>query len=291
MNGLLKKRAIGLYRLPIALFTAYSAITGFLLGPRPSFATGIMTAMAVLILAAGASALNQYQDRNFDARMERTRRRPLPSGLVTGREVLFAAGLSIATGLALLALVAGTGPFLLGVLALGWYNGVYTLLKRSTAFAAVPGAVVGMIPPAIGWSAAGGALADPRLFVLCFLFFMWQVPHFWLQVLHHGEEYEHAGLPTLIGLLSRPQIARITFAWISAAAASGMLLPLYGAMSSPLLYFPLLLPGAAWTVLKGRRLLSKEGTQAMTLSAFRTINAYLLLVMSLLTTDSLLFRI
>jgi protoheme IX farnesyltransferase len=291
MSGLLTKKSISLYRLPIAFFTVYSAVTGHLLGPAASIRTGIPTAAAVFILAAGASALNQYQERNFDSRMKRTRFRPLPSGLVSVTEVLSVSCLAILFGVAVLAFAGGLLSFLLGVLAVVWYNGVYTLLKRSTAFAAVPGAVVGMIPPAIGWSTSGGNLADPRLFFLCFLFFMWQVPHFWLQVLDHGEEYENAGLPTLAGLVTKAQIARITFAWIAAVAASGLMLPLYGALTSPFLYGSLVLPGAIWTVLKGLKLLSRQQTQEIPRSAFRTINAFLLLVMMTVTIDSLLVRL
>lgn len=276
-----------LCRAPIAFFTAYSAVTGYLLGPQRSPASGILTACAVFILASGASALNQCQERHLDTLMERTRRRPLPAHFVTP---LWASSLSlilIIAGLALLFVSSGTIPFILGILAIFWYNGVYTRLKRLTAFAAVPGAVVGMISPAIGWSSAGGGLFDPKILALCFLFFMWQVPHFWIQLMDHGEEYERAGLPSLTSVLRKPQIARMTFTWICAAAISGMLLPLYGAIISPFLYF-LLLPGAAWIIISGFKLVTPEWRSALAISTFRMINAYIVFVMSLVSIESLL---
>jgi protoheme IX farnesyltransferase len=217
--------------------------------------------------------------------MARTRTRPLPSGLASARQALLLSLLLLCLGSFLL-LTAGRLPALLGVFAVAWYNGVYTLLKRRTAFAAVPGAVVGMVPPAIGWAGAGGSLTDPRLLALCFLFFMWQVPHFWLQVLHHGKEYEEAGLPSLSAVVSADRLGSIIFVWVCAAAVSGLLLPLYGTLSDPLLYF-LLLPPAFWIVLKTLPL-AAGGTPDRTLPAFRTINIYILVVMSLLSLEGLL---
>ena len=279
------KQAAGLCRTPIALFTAYSAVTGYLLAPHRSFWIGLTIALAVFILACGASALNQYQERDIDARMERTRLRPLPAGVISPFLALFLALVLIFSGLSLLVLAAGKGPASLGITALLWYNGVYTYLKRITAFAAVPGAFVGMIPPAIGWVAAGGRLADPRLLVVCFLFFMWQVPHFWLQILHHGEEYERAGLPSLTKVLTRGQIARVTFAWICATAAAGLLLPLYGDLTSSLLSFSLV-PAAIWMIITGKKL-SASQSSAPSLAAFRQMNAYIVFVMVLLTAQGL----
>lgn len=281
------KRSVVLCRLPIALFTAYSAVSGHLLGPHPSSAGGVLIALSVFLLAAGASALNQYQDRDIDALMERTRQRPLPAGDIPPRRALFFSLMLIAAGSALLLFSDHRVPALLGMTALLWYNGIYTGLKRLTAFAAVPGAVVGMIPPAIGWSSAGGTLADPRLLAVCFLFFMWQVPHFWLQVLHHGEEYERAGLPSLTRMLNKTGMARMTFVWICSAAVSGLLLPLYGTIQSPALSF-LLIPGAALIILRGLKLMTAEWTPVLMLSAFRTMNIYIIIVMSILSLESFL---
>jgi hypothetical protein len=79
-----------------------------------------------------------------------------------------------------------------------WYNGVYTFLKRKSPFAAIPGAVIGAIPPAIGWICGKGALSfDPQILALSFFFFIWQVPHFWLLLLNFGRDYEKAGFPSL----------------------------------------------------------------------------------------------
>lgn len=275
-----------LCRPPIAFLSACSALTGYLLAAHHPLLRGILITSGVFLLAAAASALNQYQEREIDARMDRTRDRPLPAGLLPPSQALAVAFFLAVSGFFLL-LVCGSMVVILALSAVIWYNGFYTPLKRITAFAAVPGAVVGMIPPAIGWTAAGGTLSDPRLFSLCFLFFMWQVPHFWLQLLDHGNEYEHAGLPTLSAELRRERLSRMTFIWICAASVSGLLLPLFGAIREPAVYF-LLLPGAIGIVRKGYGLLTGRGAHVRTV--FRTVNLYIVLVMALIAAESLFAR-
>jgi heme o synthase len=284
------QQASCLCRAPIAFFAACAAVTGGLLTPQQSSSIVGVTALAVFILAAGASALNQYQERDIDARMERTRHRPLPAGVISPSRALSIALLLIFAGLSMLALAGGKGPAFLGMSAILWYNGIYTYLKRLTAFAAVPGAVVGMFPPVIGWTAAGYRLADPRLLVVCLLFFLWQVPHFWLQILHHGEEYEQAGLPSLTEVLGKRQIARITLVWICSTAAASLLLPLYGNLTSPLLYC-LLLIAAVWTMVKAVNLVTAPRTPALSLAAFRYLNIFIFIVMSLLSMERILGRL
>jgi protoheme IX farnesyltransferase len=280
------KHACVLCRAQIAFFTAFAAVTGHLLAPRHSPASVALTALAVFILAAGASALNQCQERDIDARMQRTRRRPLPLHVINPSLALFVAFLLVCSGMALLFLSRGATPLLLGVLAVLWYNGVYTYLKRITAFAAVPGAVVGMVPPAIGWIMGNGLFMDPRLLVICLLFFLWQVPHFWLQLLHHGEEYDEAGLPSLSTVLGKAQIARITFAWICSSTVASLLLPLYGNLTSPLLYCPLLFT-AFWTMIRSAKLVTARLTPAASLIAFRQLNLFIFVLMSLLSVEKI----
>lgn len=285
--GAFLQQAARLCRPWIAFFAACAAMTGGLLASHQSPLVVGMTGLAVFILAAGASALNQYQERDIDASMERTWRRPLPTGVISPSHGLSVALLLIFAGLSMLALAGGKGPAFLGMVAVLWYNGAYTYLKRLTAFAAVPGAIVGMVPPVIGWTAAGGGLADPRLLIVCLLFFLWQVPHFWLQILHHGEEYERAGLPALTKVLGKKQIARITFIWICSTAVASLLLPLYGNLTSPLLYCPLLI-AAVWLMVKGVNLVAARRTPALLLAAFRQLNIFIFVVMSLLSMERVL---
>jgi protoheme IX farnesyltransferase len=193
----------------------------------------------------------------------------------------------VLAGTALLAYTFGAKAALLGLFALIWYNGIYTHLKKLTAFAAVPGAAVGMVPPAIGWVSAGGALLDPRLAAICFLFFLWQVPHFWLLILDNGKDYEQAGLPSLTRVMNRPQIARVTFVWIIAAAIAGLSLPFYGILRSPGFYF-LLVPCAGWLIWNGRVLMGKGPELSVSPALFKKINIFLLLIMSLLSLEHIL---
>jgi len=280
------KSYLTLCRPAVSLFAACSAATGFFLGPYHRFGDVLIPAAAVFLLACGASAMNQYQERGIDANMERTRCRPLPSGTITPTQALAFSLVLILAGLAVLGQTGGVKTGILGLFALLWYNGIYTYLKRITAFASVPGAVVGMIPPAIGWVSAGGALVDARLFAVCFVFFMWQIPHFWLLLLWCGDEYKKAGLPSLFSVMSPAQISRVTFIWIFAASVAGLLLPLYGVVRSPLIYFCLIPPGI-WLVWNGRFLAGRRPLPPLSRGLFRKINAYLFLIMSLLSLDKI----
>jgi len=284
------KTYLELCKIPISFFAACSAATGFMIGPRHPAAYVVLPILAVFVLACGSSALNQYEERDIDARMERTKGRPLPSGAVTPRRALAVSLVLLCVGLILLARASGVIGVGLGLLADFWYTVIYTFLKRKTAFASVPGALVGVIPPTIGWVSGGGGPADTRIFVLCLLFFLWQIPHFWLLILGCGEEYEKAGLPSLTQVLRRTQIARISFVWIFATATASLSLPLYGMGKSPVVYFTLI-PAAVWIVWHGTKLLHKTAAFTISPSAFRGMNWYIFMVMALLSLDRIIYRL
>jgi protoheme IX farnesyltransferase len=275
-----------LCRMPLSLFAASSAGAGFFLGPHHIAVRALLPMTAVFLLACGASALNQYQEQDIDARMERTRSRPLPSGMVRPCQALAISVVLIAGGHCILAFAGSMTAMALGFFAVFWYNGIYTGLKRITAFAAVPGAVVGMLPPAIGWVSAGGSATDPRLFVISCVFFLWQVPHFWLQILSHGEEYEQAGLPSLTRVMTKSQIARVTFVWIVSIAIASLALPLYGSIRSSLVSGSSIVL-ALWLIWSERSLTTKQASLSPSTVLFRNINIYLFLLMTLLFVDNL----
>jgi protoheme IX farnesyltransferase len=215
--------------------------------------------------------------------MERTRHRPLPAGMMSLLNALIASFAAMLAGLFLLGR-SGLLPFIIGVLAMAWYNGLYTWLKRRTAFAAVYGAPVGMAAPAIGWVTGGGSITDPRLAVLALLFFLWQVPHFWMLLLRSGDDYERAGLPSLTKVFPRELLSGITVLWLIAAAAASLLLPLFGMVRTPLLYGLLVLSV----------LLSSAGTigllrrPSFPRAAFPMINLFIAALMVLISVDALL---
>lgn len=275
----------GLFKTKIAFMAALSAATGYLLAGRPPDWHCLATTLATLLLAFGSAALNQFQDRDLDARMERTRRRPLPSRRMTARSVLLVSAGLIVAGLAELAASSGWLAAGLGLLAVAWYNAIYTPLKRRTPFAAVIGAPVGAIPPAVGWVAAGGEAGSPALLVLMAFLFLWQVPHFWLLLLARAEDYERAGLPLLTGIFSPPRVRRITFTWTMAMAAACVAFPVFGIARQPWA-FALLLALTGHQAWRATVLLKADADAAGTLmTAFNRLNLYTLLVLLLVALD------
>lgn len=275
-------------KLPITALSTFSAATGYVVMRReldPGLAT---VCIGVLLLAMGACAMNQVQDRRIDGLMERTRHRPIPSGAIRPAAAVMIAVCLVLIGFLVLWLVHSLTAALIGMLAAAWYNGVYTYLKRVSAFAVVPGALIGALPPAIGWTAAGGSLTDPRVMALCFLFFIWQVPHFWLLLFAFGGDYANAGLPSLTRVFSLRQLAALSFIWMLAASASTLLLPIYRLTSSAWVSFGFLICGL-WLAWAASKLLRQSRRKTGAFSpAFRTINLYVLSVMALLVADALL---
>ena len=271
----------------ISLFSAFSAAMGLLLS-ADRIGSGILgVTCGVFLLSCGACALNQYQERDMDAIMARTAGRPLPSGRIKPvNAIYFSAALQF-FGYTALFLTGGMAPLLMGFFALVWYNGVYTFLKKKTAFAAIPGALTGVVPPAMGWVTGGGTLSDHRLIAVCFFFMMWQVPHFWLLLMDRGEEYKKAGLPSLAALFSRSQMRRILFVWISAAAVSA-LFTLIGGIVQYRCIGVSLVGASSWLAWNGFKILRGKERNAECLSAFRRINAFVLIVMLLLSIDRLI---
>lgn len=274
-------RSYTLFRPALSSLAAGTAAAGGALAPDADGIRALVAACAVFLLACGASALNQVQERRLDAMMDRTKHRPVASGAMRPGKALVLALFLIAVGLVLLAR-SGELPAALGCLALFWYNGVYTFLKKRSAFAAVPGALVGAVPPAIGWTSAGGPLLDPALLALCILLFLWQVPHFWLLAIRYHDDYERAGLPTPFSVLSRRQVNRLTFIWIIAIAAATLALPLFGLVRSPALALGLL-PAALWLSWSGALLLRNRVQALSERTLFGRINGYLLAVLASMT--------
>jgi heme o synthase len=103
-----------------------------------------------------------------------------------------------------------------------WYLAVYTPLKRRTPLALPLGALCGAMPPLIGWCLAGGGPADFRIITLAGLFFIWQIPHFWLLQKRHADDYRRAGIPL-------SEIRQGLFGlWLVALIATALMLPAFG---------------------------------------------------------------
>src|SRR6201997_4101233 len=174
-----------------------TTFAGFYLGcanaGRPfSFLALFNTLLGTLLVASGTATLNQYIERQFDAQMRRTSRRPLAAGRLEPSAVLaFGILLSVA-GCIYLAIAAGMLASLLALLTLLSYLFLYTPLKRRTPLCVLVGAFPGAMPPLIGWAAAGGKLSLEAWALFCLLF-LWQFPHFMAIAWMYREDYDRAG--------------------------------------------------------------------------------------------------
>jgi protoheme IX farnesyltransferase len=276
-----------LTKLSISSASTLTAAAGYLACLRTAHWGLVTVLLGTLLLALGASALNEVQESRLDARMQRTRNRPLPAGRISRLAGLAIGGGLAAGGFAILLVCHGWAPALLGALALVWYNGLYTPLKRVTAFAIIPGALIGSLPPAIGWAAAGGSLASPAMLSLCLLFFLWQVPHFWMLMLLHDQDYGRADFPTLSRHFRIDQSARLSFTWMAATAFSCAFMPCFGAVAS-IPGMVMLALASLWLVWKATALLRFRPDDALFRRTFWNINLYAVVLIFMVMLDPFL---
>lgn len=157
----------------------------------------VAAAMAgTALVAGGANALNEWAERDFDALMQRTKNRPIPSGKVKAFSARLFGWILVIGGLALL--VAGVNHLaaMLALLSAASYLYVYTPLKRQTAICTLAGAIPGAIPPMIGWAAARNRL-DLGAWAIFLVLFVWQLPHFLALARLYRDDYARAGYKML----------------------------------------------------------------------------------------------
>jgi protoheme IX farnesyltransferase len=173
----------------------FTVAAGFLFASQgiPDWALLVHTLVGTALVASGASALNQLLERDSDALMQRTERRPLPSGRLQPAEALVF-GLSASLSGILYLVWTGPGFLTAGVAAvtLGSYVLVYTPLKRKTSLNTLVGAVPGALPPLIGYAAARHTIGLDGMSLFLILF-LWQVPHFLSIAWIYREDYERGG--------------------------------------------------------------------------------------------------
>jgi protoheme IX farnesyltransferase len=171
---------------------------GFYLGSHASidFPRFFATLIGTALVASGASALNQYAERDLDALMRRTSGRPLPSGRLSPREaVIFSTALAV-VGLAVLLFAVNALTALVVTATLISYLFIYTPLKRVTSLSTLVGAVPGALPIIAGWTASGAPLSRGA-WSLFWILFLWQIPHFLALAWIYREDYQRGGFKML----------------------------------------------------------------------------------------------
>ena len=189
---------IALLKPRVMSLVIFTALTGLLLAPHHVHPVVGFAALLAIAVGAGASgALNMWYDADIDAVMQRTCRRPIPGGKITGPEALgFGLTLS-ALAVFTLGVVANWAAAALLAFTIFFYVVIYTMwLKRATPQNIVIGGAAGAFPPIVGYVAATGSPSVASLVLFAIIFF-WTPPHFWALALVRASDYGRAGIPML----------------------------------------------------------------------------------------------
>jgi heme o synthase len=250
----------------------------------PSLGLLLVTLVGGTLAAGGANAVNMYVDRDIDALMERTRSRPLVTGVIAPQPALvFALSLEVA---AFLVLWFGAN-LLSAVLALGaaaFYVGVYTLwLKRTSTRNIVIGGAAGAVPVLVGWAAVTDSLSWTPI-ILFAAIFCWTPPHFWALAIRYADDYRAADVPMLPAVVPIGTAARRMVGYtVAMIAATLVLVPVAGL--GWIYTVAAVVLGAAFLVATVR--LVGDPTPARSMRVFTWSISYITLLFAALTVDVL----
>ncbi len=214
--ALLKPRVMSL--------VVFTALTGMVLAPGGIHPViGFVALLAIAVGAGASGALNMWYDADIDARMARTRERPVPAGRVAPGEAL-AFGLILSAGsVVVLGLFTNWVAAALLAFTIFFYVVIYTMwLKRRTPQNIVIGGAAGALPPVVAWAAVtGGVSVEPLVLVL--IIFLWTPPHFWALALFRSEDYARAGVPMLPNVAGAAATKRQIVLYSVLLAVAGLL--------------------------------------------------------------------
>lgn len=187
-----------LIKARLTMLVLLTTFVGFFMGGHGpmDFALMFHALAGTALVAAGAAALNQLLEREYDAKMRRTQNRPLPAGQLEPATVMIFGGVCATAGLVYLALAVNLITSVIGTVTLVSYLFIYTPLKRVTWLNTIVGAVPGALPPVMGWTAARGELTGEGWALFAILAF-WQMPHFMAIAWIYRDEYAKAGFKML----------------------------------------------------------------------------------------------
>ena len=189
---------IQLMKPRVMSLVVFTGLTGLVCADHPIHPFLAFVAVLCIAVGAGASgALNMWYDADIDAKMRRTRGRPVPAGRVQSADALTLGVVLSLFSVMLLAMAVNWLAAGLLAFTILFYAVVYTMwLKRSTPQNIVIGGLAGALPPVIGWAAATGTV-PLNAWLLCAIIFMWTPPHFWALSLYTSEDYAKAGVPMM----------------------------------------------------------------------------------------------
>lgn len=269
----------------VAMVLVTTAV-GYYLGARAGVSPLIFfyTLLGTGLSAAGTLALNQYIERDLDAKMERTRLRPIPTGRVPAEDALaFGAGLCVA-GLLLLSLFVNPLSGMVTALIVASYLGLYTPLKQRTPLCGIVGAVPGALPPVTGWVAARGTLGIDA-FALFSILFLWQLPHSLAIAQLYRDDYARAGF-RLLPIVDRDGGSTERQIMLNCAALLVVgLAPVLLGMAGPWYFGTALLLGT-WLFVEGVRSTLRPSEESARRLLFATL-LYLPLLLGVMAWDKL----
>ena len=277
-------RYLELTKPKVVATIVFTALVGMLLAARdlPPLGLVLRALLGIWLAAASAAALNHVLDRKFDAKMRRTRRRPLPSGQLTARAALVFAGILGVLSMLILAWLVNPLTAFLTFMSLIGYSVLYTVwLKHLTPQNIVIGGAAGAMPPVLGWAAVtNGVSADAWL--LLGVIFTWTPPHFWALAVARRDEYASAGIPML------PVTHGVEFTCTYILLYTVLLivvttLPYLTGMSGLIYLIGALMLNAAF--LRDALALRASPTPKLAMRTFRHSIRYLLLLFTLLLVD------
>ncbi|OGR22111.1 MAG: hypothetical protein A2277_01035 [Desulfobacterales bacterium RIFOXYA12_FULL_46_15] len=270
------KHYIELLKFHLCAYIALSAVFGHVMALQKISPDSFFLGAFVFLLACGSAVLNNIQDMEFDTFFKRTCNRSLPQKKVPVPHAAGMAVLLILAGLSGVFFVFSLIPTLAGLAALISYNGLYTPLKKRSLLAILPGSLCGMLPPLMGWTAAGGYPLDPKIILLMLVFGLWQVPHFFIILIKNGNASPDCqSFPSFSKIFSETEIKLQTLIWTSLYSLSILLFALNGFFDKPVLFSVSFINALVIIALVSAALFKK-----ITLpTAFATINLSMLLFM------------
>jgi protoheme IX farnesyltransferase len=282
--GAIARDYLELSKSRIVFMVVITTASGFLFAAKHVDALLLLHALiGTALVAAGTNALNQYIERDHDAKMHRTRTRPLPAGRITPRAALLFSSAIAVIGTLYLGLLVNWLTAFLGAFTLTSYIFVYTPLKRMSTVCTIVGAIPGAVPPLMGWTAATDAIGAGGIIVFGILF-LWQLPHFMAISWMYRDDYARGGF-AMLSVRDEDGAAVARQAVLYSLALLGVsVLPWFFSLTGIAYFIGATICGAALLALSVRFFFDRGIRNARSL--FMTSNLYLLTVMLLLVVDA-----